>query len=117
MMGSRRKLPSGFHRATPHLRDQGGYKTGDRMTVVSGLVYRSNQLNPVSPDDPEKIADRGLKNCYDLRTEAERTAVMELLLNPQGEYGRGSRCLRWPEEKRSGAVPRTSIRSAVLLDG
>ena len=59
--------------SVPNLRDLGGYVTNDGATVVHGLVYRSNQLAPISPEDMEKIAQLGLKNDYDLRTEAERT--------------------------------------------
>jgi len=59
--------------SVPNLRDLGGYETRDGATVVRGLVYRSNQLAPISPGDMEKVARLGLKNDYDLRTEAERT--------------------------------------------
>jgi len=59
--------------SVPNLRDLGGYATNDGSTVVHGLVYRSNQLSPISPEDMKKFAELGLKNDYDLRTEAERT--------------------------------------------
>ena len=65
--------------SVPNLRDLGGYETTDGATVVHGLVYRSNQLAPISPEDMEKIAQLGLKNDYDLRTEAERTPVPDQL--------------------------------------
>ena len=65
--------------SVPNLRDLGGYETNDGATVVHGLVYRSNQLAPISPEDMEKIAQLGLKNDYDLRTEAERTPVSDQL--------------------------------------
>ena len=65
--------------SVPNLRDLGGYETNDGATVVHGLVYRSNQLAPISPEDMEKIAQLGLKNDYDLRTEAERTSVPDQL--------------------------------------
>ena len=65
--------------SVPNLRDLGGYETSDGATVVHGLVYRSNQLAPISPEDMEKIAQLGLKNDYDLRTEAERTPVPDQL--------------------------------------
>ena len=65
--------------SVPNLRDLGGYETNDGATVVHGLVYRSNQLAPISPEDMEKIAQLGLKNDYDLRTEAERTPVPDQL--------------------------------------
>jgi protein-tyrosine phosphatase len=63
----------------PNLRDLGGYKTKDGSTVVRGLVYRSNQLAKISPEDMEKIAKLGLKNDYDLRTETERTPLPDEL--------------------------------------
>ena len=59
--------------SVPNLRDLGGYETRDGATVVRGLVHRSNQLAPINPSDMEKLAQLGLKNDYDLRTEAERT--------------------------------------------
>jgi protein-tyrosine phosphatase len=58
--------------SVPNLRDLGGYKTGDGTTVAGGLVYRSNQLSGISPEDMEKMAGLGLKNAYDLRTAEER---------------------------------------------
>jgi len=65
--------------SVPNLRDLGGYETNDGATVVRGLVYRSNQLAKISPEDMEKIAKLGLKNDYDLRTEAERTPLPDEL--------------------------------------
>ena len=56
----------------PNLRDLGGYQNADGKTVADGLVYRSNQLSGISPDDMEKLAALGLKNAYDLRTAVER---------------------------------------------
>ena len=52
----------------------GGYTTANGSVVRRGLVYRSSQLNPVSADDMEKIADLKLKNDFDLRTAEERAA-------------------------------------------
>jgi protein-tyrosine phosphatase len=60
--------------SVPNLRDAGGYTTADGSTVRRGLAYRSNQLNPVTPDDMKKIAALGLKNDFDLRTADEREA-------------------------------------------
>ena len=65
--------------SVPNLRDLGGYETNDGATVVHGLVYRSNQLAPISPEDMKKFAELGLKNDYDLRTEAERTPLPDQL--------------------------------------
>jgi protein-tyrosine phosphatase len=58
-------------KSVPNLRDLGGYKTGDGKTVTAGLVYRSNQLHHISPDDMKKIAALNLKYVYDLRTYDE----------------------------------------------
>jgi protein-tyrosine phosphatase len=58
--------------SVPNLRDVGGYGTKDGWVVRRGAAYRSNQLNPVQPDDMKKLAALGLKNCFDLRTAAER---------------------------------------------
>lgn len=57
--------------SVPNLRDVGGYKTMDGKTVKRGLAYRSNQLTPITSPDMEKLARLGLKNDYDLRTNAE----------------------------------------------
>lgn len=65
--------------SVPNLRDLGGYETNDGATVVHGLVYRSNQLAAISPEDMEKIAKLGLKNDYDLRTEGERMPLPDEL--------------------------------------
>jgi len=56
----------------PNLRDLGGYLTTGGSTVAAGLVYRSNQLSGIPPDDMAKLAGLGLKNAFDLRTAAER---------------------------------------------
>jgi protein-tyrosine phosphatase len=69
--------PPGTSLAIPsvvNLRDVGGYTTSDGSVVRRGVAYRSNQLNPISPGDLQKIAALGLKSDYDLRTEAERQA-------------------------------------------
>lgn len=65
--------------SVPNLRDLGGYETNDGATVVHGLVYRSNQLAPISPEDMKEFAKLGLKNDYDLRTEAERKPMPDQL--------------------------------------
>ncbi len=58
--------------SVPNIRDMGGYKTSDGKSVATGLVYRSNQLSNISPDDMKKLASLKLKNAYDLRTTEER---------------------------------------------
>jgi len=49
----------------PNLRDVGGYTTQDGSLVRRGVAYRSNQLNPIAPDDMKKLAALGLKNDFD----------------------------------------------------
>jgi protein-tyrosine phosphatase len=56
----------------PNLRDVGGYQTADGRTVATGLVYRSNQLSDIMPEDMDKLAALNLAVDYDLRTAAER---------------------------------------------
>ncbi len=65
----------------PNLRDVGGYAAGDGAVVRMGLVYRSDQLNPISPEDLAKLADLGLATVFDLRTIDERTARPDQLPN------------------------------------
>jgi protein-tyrosine phosphatase len=60
--------------SVPNLRDLGGYKTKNGATVEQGLVYRSNQLSGISRDDMKKLSKLGLKETFDLRTWAERSA-------------------------------------------
>ncbi len=71
--------------SVPNLRDLGGYKTADGKTVAHGLVYRSNQLAHISPEDMEAIAGLNLRVDYDLRTEAEKDALPDEL-PPGVEY-------------------------------
>lgn len=59
-------------RSVPNLRDLGGYTTTDGATVARGRLYRSNQLNPVSAADMQRIAALGLVRDYDLRQAGER---------------------------------------------
>jgi protein-tyrosine phosphatase len=65
--------------SVPNLRDAGGYTTADGSMVRRGIAYRSNQLNPINPDDMKKIAALGLKNDFDLRTAEERNAKPDQL--------------------------------------
>jgi protein-tyrosine phosphatase len=62
-----------------NLRDIGGYKTRDGFTVRTKLLYRSNQLSKIGPDDLKKVASLSLKNDYDLRTADERKAAPDEL--------------------------------------
>ena len=63
----------------PNLRDLGGYETRDGKTVKHGLVYRSNQLSEISPEDMQKLGALELQGAYDLRTTAERETRPEEL--------------------------------------
>ena len=63
----------------PNLRDLGGYETRDGKTVKHGLVYRSNQLSEISPEDMQKLGALELQGAYDLRTMAERETRPEEL--------------------------------------
>jgi protein-tyrosine phosphatase len=68
-----------------NLRDLGGYTTKHGSVVAHKLIYRSDQLNPVSSADLKKIAELGLKTDFDLRTEAERDGAPDMI--PSGvEY-------------------------------
>ncbi len=71
--------------SVPNLRDLGGYRTAAGATVSRELVYRSNQLSGIPPEDMEKLAALGLENVYDLRTAAEREARPEEL-PPDADY-------------------------------
>jgi protein-tyrosine phosphatase len=65
--------------SVPNLRDLGGYPAADGLRVRRGLVFRSDQLNPVSPDDLVRLAALGLKHDFDLRTAAEVAAKPDQL--------------------------------------
>lgn len=58
----------------PNLRDLGGYKTKDSLTIRRGMLYRSSQLFRVSEADKKKLDALKLKYDFDLRTAREREA-------------------------------------------
>jgi protein-tyrosine phosphatase len=60
--------------SVPNLRDLGGYATAEHARVRDQVLYRSNQLAPISPQDRERIAALGLRSDFDLRTQEERAA-------------------------------------------
>jgi protein-tyrosine phosphatase len=65
--------------SVPNLRDIGGYTTVGGSVVRLGVVFRSDQLNPIAADDMRKLAALGLRNDFDLRTAAERQKRPDLL--------------------------------------
>lgn len=65
--------------SVPNLRDIGGYMTRDGRTVRRGLVYRADQLNPVSDEDLDAIAALGVKTDFDLRRAEEAEEVPDVL--------------------------------------
>lgn len=54
-------------------RDVGGYVTADGRTVRTGLVYRTDALNNLSPADLTKLQTLDVRVVDDLRTVYERT--------------------------------------------
>jgi protein-tyrosine phosphatase len=68
-----------------NLRDLGGYTAKHGSVVADKLIYRSDQLNAVSPADLNEIAALGLKTAFDFRTEAERDHAPDML-PPGVEY-------------------------------
>jgi protein-tyrosine phosphatase len=68
--------------SVPNLRDVGGYTTYNGSVVRLGVAYRSDQLDPMKPDDMTRLEALRLKNDFDLRTAAERAAHPDQL--PQG---------------------------------
>jgi protein-tyrosine phosphatase len=71
--------------SVPNLRDLGGYTAKRGSVVAYKLIYRSDQLNPVSSADLNKIAALGLKTDFDLRTKAERDHAPDMI-PPGVEY-------------------------------
>ena len=63
-----------LHLATaPNFRDAGGYRTADGKWVRMGLLYRSDQLDLLSPTDLQTVHEVGIHLVCDLRTDAERS--------------------------------------------
>jgi protein-tyrosine phosphatase len=56
----------------PNFRDAGGHRTAGGGTMRPGLLYRSDHITQLSPEDAAALAGLGIKMVYDLRTEAER---------------------------------------------
>jgi protein-tyrosine phosphatase len=65
--------------SAPNFRDAGGYRTADGKWVRMGLLYRSDQLDRLSPADLATLHGDGLHLVCDLRTDVERKQGMDKL--------------------------------------
>jgi protein-tyrosine phosphatase len=65
--------------SAPNFRDAGGYRTTDGKWVRMGLLYRSDQLDRLSPADLDTLHAIGIKLVCDLRTDTERKQGMDRL--------------------------------------
>lgn len=65
--------------SAPNFRDAGGYRTTDGKWVRMGLLYRSDQLDRLSPADLDTLHAIGIKLVCDLRTDTERKQGMDKL--------------------------------------
>jgi protein-tyrosine phosphatase len=66
----------------PNLRDLGGYRTGDGLTVTWGRVYRSGQLAALTDRDYERLAGLGIVAVCDFRRDDERSAAQTVWKAP-----------------------------------
>jgi protein-tyrosine phosphatase len=58
--------------SAPNFRDAGGYRTADGKWVRMGLLYRSDQLDRLTPADLDSLHTIGIHLVCDLRTDTER---------------------------------------------
>jgi len=65
--------------SAPNFRDAGGYRTVDGKWVRMGLLYRSDQLDRLTPEDLDTLHADGLHLVCDLRTDTERKQGMDKL--------------------------------------
>ena len=65
--------------SAPNFRDAGGYRTADGKWVRMGLLYRSDQLDRLSPADLATLHGDGIHLICDLRTDVERKQGMDRL--------------------------------------
>jgi protein-tyrosine phosphatase len=65
--------------SAPNFRDAGGYRTQDGKWIRMGLLYRSDQIDRLSPEDLETLHADGIHLVCDLRTDAERKQGMDKL--------------------------------------
>lgn len=56
----------------PNARDIGGYRTVDGRVVRTAMVYRTDQLNNLTPADLAELSRRQVREIDDLRTVYER---------------------------------------------
>lgn len=66
----------------PNFRDMGGYRARDGRRVRHYLVFRSEGLTELTPDDLDVVRELGIRLICDLRSERERK----------------QQASRWPEE-------------------
>ena len=59
----------------PNLRDLGGYRGHGGRVVVSDRLYRSTDFRSMATADLPTFESLGVRTIYDLRSEAERTAL------------------------------------------
>ena len=57
-----------------NFRDFGGYPAGDGMQVKRAMLFRSNRLSLLTPEDIETLEATGIATIFDLRAEREREA-------------------------------------------
>jgi protein-tyrosine phosphatase len=65
--------------SAPNFRDAGGYRTADGNWIRMGLLYRSDQLDRLSPADLDTLHGDGIHLVCDLRTDVERKQGMDRL--------------------------------------
>jgi protein-tyrosine phosphatase len=56
-----------------NVRDLGAYPAADGRRVKQGLIYRSGDLDGLTPEDRDLMEGLGLKTIIDFRSEEERT--------------------------------------------
>jgi protein-tyrosine phosphatase len=107
-----------LHLATaPNFRDAGGYRTEDGRWVRMGLLYRSDQLDLLSPLDLQTVHEVGIHLVCDLRTDAERArgpdripgGAMAMIADVAGNDSSSSRL--------AGLMTNKSLQQEVALSG
>src|SRR3546814_19125437 len=69
----------------PNFREVGGYRTADGHSVRHGLLYRSENLSRLTPDDYRAMDGLGLRTIVDLSTAEERPSAPPLWRLPSGQ--------------------------------